>query len=186
MGKIAIVYHSGYGKTKVQAEHVLKGVQSVPGIAAKLITTEEALKDFTPLNEADCIIFGCPTYMGGPSAQFKGFIDAASKVWFQQGWKDKLAAGFTNSQGPSGDKLSTLTQLMVNAMQHGMIWVGTGFMPGADGTAGTELELNRLSSYVGAMSQSPMGAPAPHPADLKTAEAFGKRVAETANRWAEK
>lgn len=123
MKKIAIVYHSGYGHTKIQAERVLEGAKSIQGVHASLITSDEAIKDLTPLNEADAIIFGCPTYMGGPSAQFKTFIDAASKVWFQQGWKNKLAAGFTNSASPSGDKFATIQSLLVNAMQHSMIWV---------------------------------------------------------------
>src|SRR4029077_994413 len=34
------------------------------------------------ITEADAIIFGTPTYMGGPSAQFKVFSDASSDVWF--------------------------------------------------------------------------------------------------------
>jgi NAD(P)H dehydrogenase (quinone) len=175
MTTLVIVYHSGYGHTKAQAERVLKGAQSVSGIQASLITSDDAIQNFEPLNAADCIIFGCPTYMGGPSAKFKEFIDAASKIWFKQGWKDKLAAGFTNSGGPSGDKLSTLSQLMINAMQHSMIWVGTGIMANGD--------VNRLSSYVGAMAQSPHGSETPIEADLQTAELFGKRVAEVALRW---
>ena len=181
--KIAVVYHSGYGHTKVQAENVLKGVAGTPGVSATLITSDDALKDMTTLNEADCIIFGCPTYMGGPSAQFKSFIDATSKVWFKLGWKDKLAAGFTNSGNPSGDKLSTLSQLMILAMQHGMVWVGTGFLRGTDNSQGTEHELNRLSSYVGIMAESPQGAPEPIAADLATARTFGARVAKATLRW---
>ena len=180
MAKVAIVYHSGYGHTKTQAEHVYKGAQSVAGASVQLMTSEEAIKDFEPLNAADCIIFGCPTYMGGPSAQYKSFIDAASPIWYKQGWKDKLAAGFTNSSGPSGDKLATLTQLMINAMQHSMIWISHGVLPGIkDG----ELTINRLSSYSGAMSQSPVTEQDPIADDLRTAEVFGKRVAEVTLRW---
>lgn len=183
MTKVVVVYHSGAGHTKVQAENVFKGAQSVSGISAKLITSDDAIKDFTALNEADCIIFGCPTYMGGTSAQFKTFIDAAGGIWFKQGWKDKLAAGFTNSQGPSGDKLQTLTALMINAMQHGMVWIGTGMLPGAENSAGTDHELNRLSSFMGAMAQSPYHSPQPLAPDLVTAERFGQRVADAAQRW---
>lgn len=183
MKNVSIVYHSGYGHTKIQAESVLKGLQSVDGVETKLITAEEAIKDLNILSDADCIVFGCPTYMGGPSAKFKEFIEAASKVWFKQGWKDKLAAGFTNSSGLSGDKLSTLSQLVVNAMQHSMIWISTGFLTGAENTLGTELELNRLGGYLGAMSQSPQGATEPLKADLATAEKFGKRVAEIVISW---
>ncbi len=81
------------------------------------------------MNAADAIVFGTPTYMGGYAGQFKAFIDACGGIWYQQGWKDKIAAGFTHSQGLSGDKLNTLSGLMINGMQHGMIWVGTGVTP---------------------------------------------------------
>lgn len=179
---VAIVYHSGYGHTKIQAEHVLKGAESIDGIEALLITSDDAIKDLARLDKAHGIIFGCPTYMGGPSAQFKTFIDAASGVWFKQGWKNKIAAGFTNSGSPSGDKLATLQALFINAMQHSMIWVGLGVMNNAKGPADLEA-LNRIGSYSGAMSQSPQGTPAPVEADSKTAEELGKRVARAVLSW---
>ena len=182
MPTVMIVYHSGYGHTKAQAEHVLKGAAGVPGVTARLLTTDEATKDLAALDPADAIVFGCPTYMGGPSAQFKAFADAASGVWFKQGWKDKLAAGFTNSQGPSGDKLNTLQYLYINAMQHSMVWVGLGLMPNTN-DPGDVAAVNRLSSFSGAMAQSPQGSREPLPGDLTTAEALGKRVAEAAVRW---
>jgi len=177
MAKIVVVYHSGAGHTAQVAKAVVKGAESVSGVSVKLMTAEEATTDFTPLNDADCIIFGCPTYMGGPSAQFKTFIDAASKIWFKQGWKNKIAAGFTNSGGLSGDKLNTLNSLYINAMQHGMIWVGNPQMP--TGTSPTDI--NRLSSWSGVMTQSDQGTSpeiAPPVGDLKTAENFAVRVSE--------
>ena len=62
--------------------------------------------------------------MGGPAAKFKAFADATVESWFAQAWRDKLAAGFTVSGTPSGDKFSTLQYFHTLAMQHGMIWVG--------------------------------------------------------------
>ena len=44
--------------------------------------------------------------MGGPAAQFKAFADATAGKWFTSAWKDKIAAGFTVSMSPSGDKLT--------------------------------------------------------------------------------
>ena len=182
MKKIVVVYHSGYGHTKVQAEHVHQGAASVSGVQSTLITSDEAIKDMSALNQADAIIFGCPTYMGGVSAQFKGFIDAASKVWAKQGWKNKLAAGFTNSGTPSGDKLATLQTLFINAMQHSMVWVSLGLLNNAKSADDLEAT-NRLSSFSGAMAQSPQGSAAPLEADLRTAEALGQRVAKAALAW---
>lgn len=182
MKKISIVYHSGHGHTKLQAEAVFEGARQVPNTEVKLITSDQAISDMSDLNSADAIIFGCPTYMGGPSAQFKTFIDAASKVWFAQGWKNKLAAAFTNSGSPSGDKLNTLQSLFINAMQHSMIWVGLGTMNEAKEPNDTT-SVNRIGSYAGAMAQSPHGQPAPVEADLNTAKILGRRVAEIAQKY---
>jgi len=176
VAQIVVVYHSGYGHTKKAAEAVVRGAGSVAGVAVHLINVDDVKDDFSAFAAADGIIFGSPTYMGGPSAQFKAFIDAASKVWFQQGWKDKVAAGFTNSGTLSGDKSNTLQALFVNAMQHGMIWVGNAQMVG--GSAPTDI--NRLGSYSGVMTQSDRGPVEEQPpaGDLATAENFGRRVAE--------
>ena len=78
--------------------------------------------------------------MGGPSWQFKRFADVSSRVWGSQGWKDKIAAGFTNSATINGDKLSTLHYFFTLAMQHSMLWVGTGLMPSNKKSA-------RITSY---------------------------------------
>ena len=132
------------------------------------------------ISAADAIVFGTPTYMGGYSAQMKGFIDAASEVWFKLGWKDKVAAAFTHSVGLSGDKLSTLQGLWVNAMQHGMIWVGLGLLAEGTGTG----HVNRIGSYGGTMAQTDLGQEKVNDGDRKTARLLGKRVAEATVRWA--
>jgi len=185
---VAIVYYSAQGHTHAIAEAVAAGLKSIPGTTVELVRLQDAdiqngrwknAEQTAVLNAADAIVFGTPTYMGGYSAQMKAFIDGCGGIWFQQGWKDKVAAGFTHSQGLSGDKLNTLQGLMVNAMQHGMIWVGNAVMP--EGT--TPDKVNRISSYSGAMAQSFPGDAPVSDGDTKTAEIFGKRIAETAARW---
>jgi multimeric flavodoxin WrbA len=187
MTQIAIVYHSGYGHTAKQAEAVARGAASVAGAEAQLISVETIDQHWETLEKADAIIFGSPTYMGSVSAPFKTFMDASSKPWYARAWKDKIAAGFTNSASQSGDKLNTLIQLAIFAAQHGMIWVGLDIMPGNNNSNGSVEDLNRLGSFLGAMAQSNADQPAelvPPPADLKTAEVLGARVAETAKRFA--
>jgi hypothetical protein len=51
--------------------------------------------------------------MASVSAPFKAFMDATSNEVMAKGfaWKDKIAAGFTNSGSRSGDKLASLIQL---------------------------------------------------------------------------
>ncbi len=185
MSKIAIVYHSGYGHTARQAQAVQEGALSVSGTEATLYSvTELSDEHWTALSAADAIIFGAPTYMGSVSAPFKTFMDASSKVWGNQGWKDKLAAGFTVSASQSGDKLNTLIQLMIYANQHSMIWVGLGMMPGNNNSAGSVQDLNRLGSFSGAMAQAnaDQGADAMLDSDLRTAAQLGVRVAQLADK----
>ena len=139
MSKIIIVYHSGYGHTKKLAEAVLAGTLDGAADARMIAVGELDDAAWAELDAADAIIFGAPTYMGGPSADFKKFADASSKPWFAQKWKDKVAAGFTNSGSMNGDKFSTIQYFITLAMQHGMIWAGMGMMPAntkaATGTA---------------------------------------------------
>src|ERR1700709_2609874 len=127
MSKIAIVFHSGYGHTKRMAEAVAEGAQG----ELVAIDAEGNLSEaqWATLGAADAIIMGSPTYMGSVSWQFKKFADASSKAWFTQAWKNKIAAGFTNSASMNGDKHSTLHYLFTLSQQHSMIWVGTGLMP---------------------------------------------------------
>lgn len=190
MAKIAIVYHSGYGHTAVVAEHVRKGAEEAGAEAALYKAEDLSRPDAGPwdaLAAADAIIFGAPTYMGSVSAPMKAFMDASSKVWFTLGWKNKMAAGFTNSGAQSGDKLNSLIQMVVFACQHAMIWCGTAMTPGNNSSKGSVEDLNRIGSFTGLMTQSNVdeGAEtAPPAADRRTAEAFGKHVAECAARWA--
>ncbi|MCB4820254.1 flavodoxin family protein [Roseicella aerolata] len=187
MAKLAIVYHSGYGHTKRMADSVLAGAAGVPGAEARAIAIdpEGNLPDggWEALAAANAIIFGAPTYMGGASWQFKKFADASSRPWFGQAWKDKLAAGFTNSASVNGDKFSTIQYFVTLAMQHGMLWVGTGMMP-ANRKESQRNDVNWVAGFTGALAQTPADAAVEEmpPGDLETARLFGARVAETAKR----
>ena len=184
--RVAVVYHSGYGHTRVQALAVHRGAAGVADVDAELIDVEDIEAHWDDLDSSDAIVFGTPTYMAGPSAPFKAFLDATSPRWQQQRWKDKLAAGFTNSGGMNGDKLATLQALSLFAMQHGMVWVGLGLMPGNTTSTGSVEDLNRLAGFLGAMAQSNMDQPAevvPPMSDQRTAEHLGARVAMAALRW---
>ena len=89
--------------------------------------------------DADAVVFGAPTYMGAASAAFKRFAEASSKPWADgMRWKDKVAAGFTNSQNVNGNKENTLLELFVLAAQHGMHWVSLGEYAGWNTTGGSE------------------------------------------------
>lgn len=186
MTTIAVVYHSGYGHTEKQAKAVLKGIESTSGAQGILVSVADIDQHWEKLHNAHAIIMGAPTYMGSISAEFKKFMEASSKFWMEQKWKDKLAAGFTNSASQNGDKLNSLVELSIFAAQHAMIWVSLGLLPGNNSSAGSVNDMNRLGSFLGAMAQSNADQPAdivPPQSDLDTAKHLGKRVAELAKQF---
>jgi NAD(P)H dehydrogenase (quinone) len=182
MARVVVVYHSGYGHTQRMAQAVAEGANA--DLLAIDADGNLPAGGWEQLKAADAIIFGCPTYMGNISWQFKKFADASSKPWYAQEWKDKLAGGFTNSAGMSGDKFATLTTLFTLAMQHSMIWVSQGLMP-SNTKAAKRDDVNYLVSYSGAMAQSPSDGSTADMArgDLVTAKLFGQRVADIAARF---
>ena len=136
MIKVSIVFSSGRGSTRTVAEHVYKGAAAFTACSAELIEIipaqlgpdgrwhDQAIMD--RLAASDAILFGAPTYMGSAHGLFKLFLDAGITPWVDQSWKDKIAAGFTNSGSRSGDKLIALQQMSIFAVQMGMVWVGIG------------------------------------------------------------
>lgn len=188
MAKIAIVYFSGYGHTTKQAEAVQQGASAAAGAEVSVfpIDQEGNLPDgaWESLDAADAIIMGSPTYMGGPAWQFKKFADASSKPWFQMKWKDKVAAGFTTSASINGDKFSTIEYFITLAMQHGMVWIGTGLLP-ANTKASTRDDINWIAGFSGALAQAPADASPDEgmsKGDMETARLLGQRAAEYAVR----
>ncbi len=185
MPVLCIAYHSGYGHTKKLAKAVCDGAQQGGSTVTMMDVSQMTPSYWEALEAADGIIFGAPTYMGGASADFKKFADASSKPWSTQKWKNKIAAGFTNSSSMNGDKFSTISYFVTLAMQHGMIWVGTGMLP-ANKKSSTRDDVNYMGGFTGLLAQSPSDASseeAPDTGALETARIFGARVAEVAARW---
>lgn len=186
MHKVSIIYHSIRKHTEKIAEAILEGFENYPQIEAKIIPVENWEEEQDFINDSEAIIFGSPTFMGSISADFKKFMDGTSKIWFQQKWKDKLATGFINSGWPSGDKLNAMNQLVIFAAQHGMVWVSLGLVPGDLSRDKEKKDVNRLGSFLGAMSCSPFNEgceTAPPESDKLTGKLLGERMAEAVLRW---
>lgn len=181
----AVVYHSGYGHTKRVAEAVAEGAGS--GATLIAIDAEGNIPGpaWETLAAADAIVFGSPTYMGGPSWQFKRFADASSKPWFEGKWQNKIFGGFTNSASLNGDKLNTLQYFVLLAAQHGGLWASLAIKP-ANVKASRRDDPNRMGSYLAPMAQSDADAAPAEMADgdLETARLYGARVAELAGQRA--
>ncbi|ATA18899.1 multimeric flavodoxin WrbA [Gibbsiella quercinecans] len=183
MAKTVVIYHSGYGHTERLAKTVAEGA----GAELIAIDPEGNISEqaWQTLDEADAIIFGSPTYMGGPSWQFKKFADASSKAWFAGKWKDKVFGGFTNSASLNGDKQVTLIALQTLASQHGGLWVSLGLLP-ANTKAAQRTDVNNLGGSVGLLAQTPADASVDEmlTGDLETATLYGQRIAAVAAKLA--
>ena len=145
--QVAIVYDSGFGHTAKQAQAVAEGVNRAPGVEAKLIAVADGDISWETLEASDAIVFGSPTYNGSVSARLKKFMeDSTRPAFLPQKWRNKIAAGFTNSGAMHGDKLNSLISMTLFAAQHGMIWVGLDMFPGHSAE-----EPNRVGGWLGAL-----------------------------------
>ncbi|GAB3255929.1 flavodoxin family protein [Chitinimonas naiadis] len=178
-----IVYHSGTGTTAQLAEAARQGAVEI-GTASVLCIDGADIVDgrfrreglLAQLDEADAILFGSPTYMGGPSSQFKAFADATGERWSRQALAGKLAGGFTIGSTLNGDQLHTLSYFNILAAQHGMLWCSLAVAAGRDA-----LGRNPLGTHLGVTAQSVEGRVAD--AYLETARYLGRRIARMASRY---
>lgn len=180
---ISIIYHSGSGHTAEMSHAVARGALSAGDvdvvehrIAPEDIVGGRWLNEevLAQLDAADAIIFGSPTYMGSVSAQLKAFMDSTSPRYMERKWVDKVAAAFTVSGAPSGDKLQMLMTCATFAMQHGMIWVGV-----AESLVTGE-GYNPLGFFFGAGGYALFEPPSDE--DKLTGEMLGRRVANITRR----
>ena len=185
MVRVGVVFFSVEGATAALADAAASGIASANDVEPILVrVTGDAIErgryvDGGTLDTLDgCagVIFGSPTYMGGPAAELKAFADATSERWTEQCWRDKLAAGFTAGANPAGDQLATLQALALLAAQHGMLWCGLDIAGGFDAQG-----RNRLGSQLGVASCRSAGVS--HPNDLATARYLGERVARLCLRF---
>jgi NAD(P)H dehydrogenase (quinone) len=179
---VAVAYHSGFGHTAVLADAVADGARAAG--AEVMAVPVDALTDdgWRALDDADAIVFGSPTYMGNVSAAFQAFAERTGRRCQEGTWRDKVAAGFTNSGAKSGDKVATLMSLAVFAAQHHMHWVNLGLVAGWNSSAGSPEDLNRLGFFLGAGAQTDVdtGPDGVHPSDTGTCRHLGERVARVA------
>jgi len=176
---VVIAYHSGFGHTAVLADAVAAGAREAGANVSVIDVDRMDDTDWDILDRADGIIFGSATYMGNVSAGFQAFAEQTGRRCLNGTWRDKVAAGFTNSGAKSGDKLNSLVSLAILAAQHHMHWVSLGLGAGWNSATGSQNDLNRLGFWLGAGAQTDVDANRDqvHPSDVRTCHHLGHRVA---------
>jgi NAD(P)H dehydrogenase (quinone) len=176
---LAIAYQSGFGHTAVLADAVAAGAGEAGADVNVIAVDRMTDADWDLLDGADGIVFGSATYMGNVSAGFQAFAERTGRRCLNGTWRDKVAAGFTNSGAKSGDKVNTLVSLAMFAAQHHMHWINLGLGAGWNSSTGSEDDLNRLGFWLGAGAQTDVDANPDqvHPSDVQTCRHLGWRVA---------
>ena len=171
MTTIAIVYFSGYGHTANQAQAVQEGAAAGATPPCTPSTRKASCRKAPGRRSArrrhD---LWQPDLHGRSGLAIQEVCRRLFEAVVHQAWKDKVAAGFTNSARVNGDKFATISDMWTLAQQHGQIWVGTG-LPPANTKAHGPADVNWTAGFAGALAVSPSDASpdeAPRTGDLET------------------
>lgn len=176
MPHVIIVYYSVNDNIHELAQYIKNGIRS-RNMSVSLMNIEHL--NMYELSNADTIVFGCHTMMGGISGQYKLFMDLTNGHWHNQNWKNKLAAGFTT--GPfNSEKMATLQTMAGFAAQHSMLWISQGHLAENEGRASSEI-INRQGSYLGLICETNASINN-QSNDNQTAYFFGIRIANATLR----
>lgn len=192
MKEVLVLYYSRKGSVKALAEQVARGVERVPGVAARLRTVPsvstvcEASEDSIPsdgppyaeridLEECIGVAMGSPTRFGNMSASMKYFLDGTVGPWVNGTLAGKPACVFTSTGSHHGGQETTLVSMMLPLIHHGMLILGLPY---------TESRLSSTQSggtpYGVSHVSGPDGNPLLTEDESELALAQGERLARTA------
>lgn len=194
MSDILVLYYSRHGATAEMARLIARGVEEIPGMAARLRTVPavsavcEAVEDEIPasgppyatledLRECAGLALGSPTRFGNMAAPLKYFLDSTSALWLEGALIGKPAALFTSTSSLHGGQETTLTSMLLPLLHHGMLILGLPYSAPElmnTRTGGTPYGASHLA---GADSKQPLSE------DEKTlCRVLGRRLADAARR----
>ena len=189
MQDILVLYYSHRGSVRAIAERIARGIESVPGMQARLRTvprvsticeaTEPVVPDRGPpyvdssdLEECAGLALGSPVRFGNMAAPMKYFWDSTVAAWQNGTLAGKPACVFTASSSQHGGNEATLLSMMLPLLHHGMLVIGLPF---------TEAELSTTTTggtpYGPSRVSGADGNPQLSDTESRLAFAQGKRLA---------
>lgn len=151
---VLIVYYSRGGTTEKMAHLVARGVEST-GLSAKICTVppvspnNEQVAPSDPdtgapyatlddLRDCQGLILGSPTRFGNMAAPLKYFLESTSALWLSGQLVGKPGAAFTSTGALHGGQETTLLNMLLPLLHHGLLITGIPFTEKAlnDTTAG--------------------------------------------------
>jgi NAD(P)H dehydrogenase (quinone) len=144
MTTVLILYYSRYGAVKQMAQHIARGVESVPAVEARVRTVPavsantESSEPQVPetgapyatledLQFCDGLALGSPTRFGNMAAPLKYFLDGTSSLWLSGACIDKPAAVFSSTSSLHGGQETTLLSMMLPLMHLGFMILGVPY-----------------------------------------------------------
>ena len=138
---ILVLYYSRHGATRKLAEFIAQGIESLPGVEARLrtvpavSTVSEAVEPDIPregapyvelqdLAECAGLALGSPTRFGNMAAAMKYFLDGTATDWLAGTLSGKPAVVFTSTGSLHGGQEATLLSMMIPLLHHGMLVMG--------------------------------------------------------------
>jgi NAD(P)H dehydrogenase (quinone) len=197
MPDILVLYYSRHGAVEAMAQQLARGIESVPGMQARLRTVPPVAPTHDPaasnipaqgapyatlddLRECAGLALGSPARFGNIAAPLKYFLEQTTALWISGTLVGKPAAVFTSSSSQHGGQESTLLAMLVPLLHHGMVVLGVPY---------TEPALNRTtgggtpygaSHVAGQNNDRPLS-----PDEKELCQALGKRLATLAHQLAD-
>jgi NAD(P)H dehydrogenase (quinone) len=192
MSYILVLYYSRYGAVKQMAQYIARGIESVPGIEARIRTvpqvsqTTEATEPSVPDSGApyatladlkDCsgLALGSPTRFGNMAAPLKYFLDQTSSLWLSGSLVDKPAAVFSSTASLHGGQETTLLSMMLPLFHLGFMVLGIPYTENDLNTTQTGGTPYGATHVAGSASKNPVTEE-----EQRLCTALGKRLAVTA------
>lgn len=196
MADVLVLFYSHSGSVQELARHIARGIDSVPGMTARLRTvpkvatvTTLAAPDIPPdgapyvtVNDlAECVglALGSPTRFGNMAASLKFFLDGTGAEWMRGTLTGKPACVFTSTSTMHGGNESTLLTMMLPLLHHGMLIVGIPYSEAALTSTADGGTPYGASHVAGAANDRAVSD-----AEKQLAFALGKRLAGTAKKLA--
>ncbi len=135
------MYYSRKGSTRLLAEKIAEGAESVPNTEAILRTVPPVTSVVQPpaaavpaegspycsmadLEQCHGLALGSPTRFGNMADAMKHFLDQSAGLWFRGALEGKPACVFTSSTSAHGGHESTLLSMMIPLLHHGCVIMG--------------------------------------------------------------
>ena len=196
MSDVLVLFYSHSGSVRELARHIARGVESVPGMAARVRTVPKVAAvttvaapdvpaDGAPyvtandLTECVGLALGSPTRFGNMAAPLKYFLDSTGGEWMRGTLTGKPACVFTSTSSMHGGNESTLLSMMLPLLHHGMLLVGIPF-----GEAGLSSTTEGGTPYGASHVAGAANDRAVTETEKQLAFALGKRLADTARKLA--